>query len=119
VNKQVHREAADLGYRTTIFAFHEVVAFREVADKDRELASRVQTLILYIEPMGRRMHLCNEWLREQADPDYNEGGLLGVFFNVQKPQIVVCGSKGLDEQSLWTVYGLLALSKLQAKDIFR
>ncbi|KAL3485998.1 hypothetical protein BJX62DRAFT_242414 [Aspergillus germanicus] len=117
VNKQIHHEAAELMYRTTIFAFHEVDAIREFADKDGELASRVQNLVLYIEPMGRRMHIWNEWLREQTDPDYNEWELSGVFSDVQKLQIVVGGSKPLDEQCLWTVYGLLALSKLEAQEI--
>jgi hypothetical protein len=42
VNKEIHREAADLVYRTTIFAFHEVDAFREFAATDGELARRVQ-----------------------------------------------------------------------------
>ncbi|KAL3441842.1 hypothetical protein BJX65DRAFT_287898 [Aspergillus insuetus] len=117
VNKLIYLEAAELVYRTTIFAFREVDAFRDFADKDGELASHVQNLVLYIEPMGRRMHLWNEWLREQTDPNYNEEELLRVFSNVQKLQIVVGGSKPLDEQCSWTVYGLLALSKLEAQKI--
>jgi hypothetical protein len=117
VNRLVHHEAAQLVYRTTIFAFREVDAFREFADKDGQLASRVQNLVLYFEPRGRRMHLWNEWLREQIYSDYKDLEILSVFSSVQKLQIVVGGSKPLDEECLWTVHGLFALCKLGVQEV--
>ncbi|KAL2847585.1 hypothetical protein BJX68DRAFT_239369 [Aspergillus pseudodeflectus] len=117
VNRLVHYEAAQLVYRTTIFAFREVDAFREFADKEGQLASRVPNLVLYVEPRGRRMHLWNEWLREQIYSDYEGLEILSVFSSVQKLQIVVGGSKPLDEQCLWTVYGLFALCKLGVREV--
>jgi hypothetical protein len=126
VNKQIYHEAAELVYRTAIFAFREVDAFREFAAKNEELAARVQNLVLYIEPRGERMHLWNEWLCQHADfdlnskpdPNYDEG-LLSVFTDVQRLQIVVGNTKAkvLDEHCLWTVYGLLVLSKLPVPEV--
>ncbi|KAJ0425014.1 hypothetical protein BJY00DRAFT_227078 [Aspergillus carlsbadensis] len=123
VNKLVYREAAELVFATNVFAFRDDDALRRFVG-DRQLARRVRNLMLYVEPRGRFMHLWNGWLNRLAvsvSENYSDNNqstwALSGLENVRKLQIVVGKCDKLDERCLWTVYGLLVLTRLGVPEV--